>query len=62
MDTASTEKTHILVITYKAGNGRRMKKEYPITTFQATDPAARASAISGAMYSGSLVNWDIKEA
>jgi len=61
-------KTHILKAAYKSGNGRRVTHEFPITEHQATDPGARASAISNASAYGfgrgykMLVNWTITEA
>lgn len=62
------EKTHILKAAFKSGNGRRVTHEFPISTRQATDPGARADAISGASNYGfgrgykMLVNWTITEA
>lgn len=64
-DTAAVEKTHYIHASYKSGNGRRVTKDFPVTEHQATDPAARASAISNASAYGfgrgwNLVNWSIK--
>lgn len=58
------EKTHNLVATFKTRNGRRKSETFPISERQATDPTARAAAISGASNYGdgkgwSLVNWTI---
>lgn len=58
--------THYLHAAYKAGNGRRMTKDFPLTTEQATDPHARQKAISNASAYGfgrdwNIVNWTVKE-
>ncbi len=51
------EKTHILKATFKTGNGRRKGEDFPISERQATDPAARAAAISGASNYGDGKGW-----
>lgn len=61
------EKTHILVATFKTRNGKRVSENFPISEFQANDPAAKAAAISGAFNYGDgrgwkYVNSEIKEA
>jgi len=61
-----TDKTHTLRMTFVAGNGRRVTKDFPLTTEQATDPAARANAISSASFYGDgqgwrTANWTITE-
>lgn len=62
----SDAKTHTLSVDYKSGNGRRSTVTYPITTAEATDPLARAAAVSRADGMGSIsnlrmVNWKITE-
>lgn len=60
------DKTHTLKAVFKTGNGRRKTEDFPISTRQATDPGARADAISGASNYGfgrgwTIVNWTIVE-
>lgn len=64
--TEAAEHTHYLHAAYKSGNGRRVTKDFPLTTHQATDPSARAAACSNASYYGfgrgwNIVNWTIKD-
>ena len=52
-----------LIITVKAGNGRRKDIEYDIADEVASDPVKRASAISArsAEQLNRVVNWKIKD-
>lgn len=58
-------KTHTLKMVYKTRNGRREYREFPVSADQATDPMARATAISAATNWGDahggwrMVNWNI---
>jgi hypothetical protein len=60
-------KTHVLVMTFKTRNGRRVSENFPISARQKDDPQARAAAISGAQNYGDgrgwrYVNFNIVEA
>lgn len=60
-------KTHILTGVFKAANGKRVTHYFPITEVEATDPAARATAVTNATNYGfgrdwNIVNWSIKPA
>jgi len=57
-------KIHTLHASYKAPNGKRVTKDFPVSDFEATDPEARAKAISNASAYGfgrgwNIVNWTI---
>jgi len=60
MTLTDQPKTRTLQVDFKSGR-KRYSKDIPITEQQATDPAARAAAISFAQASelGSMVNWRV---
>lgn len=54
-----------LHVAFRAGNGRRMTKDFPITVEASQDPMLRAQAISNASHYGigrgwRLANWSVK--
>ena len=47
-----------LILTYRRGS-KRVKREFPITQEQASDPALRADLISRHAAFERLLNWEI---